>query len=685
VAVLIDGEAYFAALAEAIEGARGSILLLGWDFHSAVRLRRGARAEGPGENELVPLLEAAVRRRRGLHVHVLAWDFALLYALERETLPLLRFGVRTHPRLQFATDSAHPVGASQHQKIAVIDDALAFVGGFDLTAHRWDTRAHRPDDPRRRTPDGRSYPPFHDVQMLVEGGAAAALGELARDRWRRATGLEAAPPPAQPAPWPAGVPVAIPDVEVGLARTHPSVDGRPELREVEALYRVSIEAARRWIYVENQYLTADRVARWLAARLEEPDGPEVVIVGPRANEGWLEDSTMGVLRDRIVRRLREADGHGRLRVLYPHHAGLGAGEMINVHAKVMVVDDELLRVGSSNLSNRSLGLDAECDLALEAGGDARIRSAIARVRDDLLAEHLGTSRERVAEAVAQHGSLVRAIDALRGGERSLEPIEPSAPSLPEEAFEVVAAVDPEHPIPLEELVARFERATAGGESRVSLRRVWRSGLAAVLVLALAWGAPAGGAPLAWPPASGALTFGLAALGVMAAVLARVPLAAAAVGCALAAAPLPAFLAAWGGAVAGAAVAHGVGRVAWREAIRDLAARRLPALQSRMTGRPLATGWMLRILPVAPLGIVSLVAGASGIRAGPYLAGTALGLAPGVAIWVGAVALARQMLGGPAGAAWAVSLLALLATVGLGRAAWQALGARRPPASGASGG
>jgi phospholipase D1/2 len=163
-AFLVDGEAFFAALADALERARHRVWLLGWDFHSAIRLRRNGGSERP--DELVPLLDGLVRERRSLHVHVLAWDFAMLYALEREFLPLLHFGARTHRRVHFEMDSAHPVAASQHQKLVVIDDAIAFAGGLDLTTDRWDTRAHAPADPRRVAPNGKPYAPFHDVQGI---------------------------------------------------------------------------------------------------------------------------------------------------------------------------------------------------------------------------------------------------------------------------------------------------------------------------------------------------------------------------------------------------------------------------------------------------------------------------------------------------------------------------------------
>src|SRR5207248_1990454 len=141
------------------------------------------------------------------------------------------------------------------QKVVVIDDRIAFVGGFDLAACRWDTSAHVACDPRRVDPGYGPYAPFHDVQALVDGDAAVALGELTRDRWRRATGAELPRVPTETDPWPPGVVPDVADVTVAIARTEPAWGFRPAVHEIETLYVDAIAAARRAIYLEAQYLT----------------------------------------------------------------------------------------------------------------------------------------------------------------------------------------------------------------------------------------------------------------------------------------------------------------------------------------------------------------------------------------------------------------------------------------------
>jgi phosphatidylserine/phosphatidylglycerophosphate/cardiolipin synthase-like enzyme len=259
--------------------------------------------------------------------------------------------------------------------VAVIDDAVAFVGGLDLAHGRWDTPAHRRDEPHRRDAHGRLARPNHDVQAVVDGAAARALGELCRDRWRRATGAspQADDAPAATDPWPAGLAPDITDVDVAIARTDPGwVDARP-VEEIRQLYVDAIASARRSLYLENQYFSSSVVGGALEARLREADSPEVVVVSRLTEEGWLEERTMGVLRARLHQRLREADGHGRYRLLYPHIPGLEAAAPLNVHSKVLVADDELCSIGSANFNNRSMGFDTECNIAIEArGGRARV-------------------------------------------------------------------------------------------------------------------------------------------------------------------------------------------------------------------------------------------------------------------------------------------------------------------------
>jgi phospholipase D1/2 len=192
-AVLIDGASYFSVLTAALRNARRFVFISGWQLDSRVRLDPA----DPNCPSLGDFLHELVRRNRRLRVYALVWDYAMIFAADREIIPLYGYPWRSHRRIHFRLDGNHPLGASHHQKIVVIDDALAFVGGLDIAEKRWDTPDHRPDDPRRVDSSGRPYSPYHDVQLMVDGDAAAALGQLVRERWRRAIGKTIRTPPGR--------------------------------------------------------------------------------------------------------------------------------------------------------------------------------------------------------------------------------------------------------------------------------------------------------------------------------------------------------------------------------------------------------------------------------------------------------------------------------------------------------
>ncbi|MBY6260452.1 phospholipase [Azospirillum sp. 412522] len=453
VAVLIDGADYFLAARAAMERARQSILLVGWDIDPRMRL------DPDSPETLGRFLARLMCGRPGLHVRALKWDMPFPIALDHPHEPLERLDHDTGPRLNARLDGELPVGAAQHQKLLVIDDALAFCGGIDFSFDRWDTSEHRDDDPRRLCPNGRPYAPRHDVMMMVDGDAASALSELARERWRCATGetLEPCPPPdtdrPDQDPWPdcplpdCARPV-LTDARIGISRTMPATGDLAAIRESEALTFAAIAAAKRTIYLENQYFASARVAAALARRLAEPDGPEVVLVVSMESPSWFDRMAMDTPRSVALRRLREADRFGRLRAMTPVTE---QGGRVIVHSKVVAVDGRLLRIGSSNLNNRSMGYDSECDLTIEAPREAgperdRAEAAIMGVRNRLLAEHMGIDQTRLEMEIQATGSLVGAIGRLcRHSGRRLADLPAVDPSLTEQAFAALRIADPDDP------------------------------------------------------------------------------------------------------------------------------------------------------------------------------------------------------------------------------------------------
>jgi phosphatidylserine/phosphatidylglycerophosphate/cardiolipin synthase-like enzyme/uncharacterized membrane protein YdjX (TVP38/TMEM64 family) len=634
VAFIVDGADYFAAFRASARAARHSIFIVGWDVDSRIRLVPDGADDGLPER-LGDFLHALVKRTRGLEVYVLDWDFAMLAAAGRDAPPVYSPTWRRHLHLHLHLDSAHPAGSSHHQKVVVIDDAVAFVGGLDLTHCRWDSSEHRARDPRRRHPEGGDCLPFHDVQMAVDGPCAAALGRLVRERWHRATGRT----PAVTGPdetgdlWPPGIPVDVSGVEVAIARTEPAHQHWPEVREIRRLYLDAIESAHRHVYLENPYFSAGEIAHALANRLTEPGGPEVVLVSRCRDSGWLEPSTMRVLRARLHRRLREADRNERYGAFRPVVPGLEDG-FVNVHSKLLIVDDELVTIGSANINNRSMAYDTECNLAVEASGDDRVRQAIRRLRHRLLAEHLGATTEAVARAEA--GGLLAAIASFRGGARTLEILEPEVPDSLDTLVPPGDVLDPERPVELEQLVSELvpSEDTASTSRRLAVAGLL---LAALVALAAAWH---------WTPLGDWLGFDTLAR--FATRLAASPWApfiviAGYVVAGLLVVPVTPLLAAtvfvfgpWlgpayamTGSLLSAAVTYGLGRVLGRNAVRTLAGPRLNRLSRRLGERGLLAMAAIRLVPIAPFTVVNLVAGATHIRTRDFLVGTAIGMAPGM--------------------------------------------------------
>lgn len=442
-APVVDGADYLANVKAAMLQAKHRIMVIGWDLDYRTCFEaRGATMDGP--NHLAPFLHWLAWHRRDLEVYLLKSNLRLLSAFDGfwfGIAPVSLLNQITSKRMHFAVDGAHPTGAVHHQKIVVIDDAVAFCGGIDLTLGRWDTREHAPDDPGRRNA-GQSYGPRHEVAAVVDGAAARVLAEQARDRWEAATGEALAPVADPDTAWPDRLQPSLRDVQVGIARTLPALASRGEVREVEALDLAAIAAARDVIYLENQYLAARSLAEALAERLREPDGPEVVIVLPRSSESRLEIESMDSARERLLRLLWDADEHGRLGVYWPAIKG---GTSVYVHSKVMVIDDKFLRIGSSNLNNRSLGFDSECDVALEAPEDRDdVRELIVATRDDLVAEHLGVPIDEFRHEASAHRSFLQGVEALRGAGRSLRKFSTYMVSADESPFAENDLMDPDH-------------------------------------------------------------------------------------------------------------------------------------------------------------------------------------------------------------------------------------------------
>jgi len=649
-------------LRAALLKAQRSIFILGWELHSRTRIEGDTRPKDHAPRELGSLLKWLLKRRPQLEMRIVLWNHPLLYAIHRELFPRSIFGRRYRDRVEIVLDSHLPVGASHHEKLVIIDDNVAFCGGIDLTVRRWDTTAHHPDEPKRRFRSSKRYTPTHDVQMIVDGAAAAALGERARERWEHASTKACAPVGANGDAWPDHVTPTFTDVEIGIMRTIAALEERAtDVREVERATVAALTRAERFVYIENQYITSKVASDALSERMRALPDLEAIVLTSHDAGGWLEAEVMGVGRQRFMAVFDEdAKLARRIRFVSPIACTKGGRDPetkplpIHVHAKVLIVDDAFMRIGSSNLNNRSMGFDTECDLAIEAA-DTEQRRAIADVRDRLIAEHWGSEPAAVAEAFTTDGSVIDALDELpkvpvystapRTRRRHLTPWRRAARA---PAMKSVAPIERE-PVTGVELVVQLgdpERAVsatelaglATGNARPFARTRLALGALALLVVVACLAAAAFGLVDVGP----SLTEALRALDespwriplVLAAFVIGsifvVPILALIGATVLVLGPTLGFVCSAVGMLLAASTTFGMGRLIGREPLRRWLGTRLDTVEKHFANSGIIAIALIRKVPIAPFTIVNMLIGAIGIRYRDFIIGTALGMIPGIA-------------------------------------------------------
>lgn len=414
--LLVDGRDYYAAFYSAARRAKRSILLLGWQFDSDVQLVRGGdvpHGASQADLELLTFLDRLCRARPELETRVLAWDYSVWFALEREMLQKIVFDVATCSRFQFHWDASVPWPGSHHQKVAIIDGRLAFFGSQDICQERWDDSAHLPDNPLR-TCRGEPYKPYHEVQLAVNGPVARSLLDLFVERWYRATGERLDPSSliADEEPSAPLVTLPMPRARLALARTMAG----EEAQEIKDQYVRAIRTAERFIYCETQYVTSCAIRDALVERMRDRKRPklDIVFMLPFKPERFKEEVTVGLPQaDTLSELARTAAENGHRLGIY-NVAGRradGTEEHVYIHSKLMVVDDAFMTIGSANLMNRSMTLDSELNASWEAReGERGLESAIRRARVRLLLEHLGEAAD--VRLVTRGEGLVERLDRV---------------------------------------------------------------------------------------------------------------------------------------------------------------------------------------------------------------------------------------------------------------------------------
>ena len=368
---------------------------------------------------------------------------------------------------------------------------------------------------------------------------------------------------------------------------------------------------------------------------------------PGETSGWLEQATMDVLRNQAFDQLKQADRHGKLRILSPVLDELGDSS-INVHAKIMVVDGRIARIGSANLSQRSMGLDTECDIVVADEGSAGLLAA------DLLAEHMGADAGEVAECLSREG-LLAALERFNGGSRRLEALQTQTDELEQAVLRPMAQIaDLEKPL-LRSGENADNRAAESAETTMHTPAsgwIFAGLVAAILGLWIYLGLQAGdefepGALLRRLRGAAAHPLGpwLAVPAFVAGSLVVMPVTAMIALCGLLFEPWVAVLTATTGVLASTAVNHWIGA-----RFGSTMSTRIPGGVTRRINRIAAASDMwslaaLRLIPIAPFTVVNLVAGASGVSLRDFLAGSVVGMGPGIVLICLSVDRARAALSG----------------------------------------
>ena len=361
--VLIDGSAYLPKLAEEIAAARSHVHLLGWCFSPELHLTR--------EDEPVVLRNLLSDVARRVDVRLLVWEGSPLPVF-RPTKRDVRSYLKVFERgtgIQAATDSCVRFKYSHHEKTVVVDDRVAFVGGIDLTLDGGD-----PFDSPKHPSHG--HQGWHDVAVRIEGPAVADVAEHFRLRWHGAAD-EWLPEPAPQEP--------RGDVELQVVRTIPEGVFGPLPKGdfgVFESYRRALRSAERLIYIENQFLWSPEIVSILADKLRNPPSDDfriVAVLPAHPNDGA--DVSRGA-----VAALIEADDEDRRFLACTLFARTGPlRDLVYVHAKVGIVDDRWLTIGSANLNERSMFNDSEVNVV------TLDEDVVRETRLRLWEEHLETS------------------------------------------------------------------------------------------------------------------------------------------------------------------------------------------------------------------------------------------------------------------------------------------------------
>ena len=403
-AILFDGHNYYQAFFDVAKQAKHSILIAGWEVDARMGLGRVGR--GYPDN-LRDYFNELAKKRKKLQIRILSWKPAFFLAFGRERFTRSKWNLKTISRITYSNDKLPYMFSSFHEKMILIDNCCAFLGGMDLSKKRWDTCDHDPVSNLRIDGLGKPYQPVHDIQFVMTGEIIASLRELVEKRIKSSSGLKAE---KLSDIWPTTHSPQMRKTSLAISRTDPF----DNIYEIEKLYKDAIQSAKNLVFIENQYLTHQEILGPLCGKLSDPHGPEVIIILPFSYQGTFERAIYVAGRNKILKKLKAADKYHRLGVYYPGIPNKNPLHFIKVHSKLMIVDDNFLTLGSANLNYRSMLVDSEINLSLEAKGEMETREFITQNVNHLLAEHLHIDPSELRDKYHKFGKWIPAINNFKG-------------------------------------------------------------------------------------------------------------------------------------------------------------------------------------------------------------------------------------------------------------------------------
>lgn len=598
---MVCGKAYFEDLKRSMLAAKRSVLICGWSLN----LDTVMDEEGTTFKNLVFSLPENVS------IKILIWDYIIFYVGDRDPFLPLKMAFQNKKNVEFQRFDFHPIMSSMHSKMVVVDEEVLYLGGIDIDLERRDGQYNLTKDPARRLRDGKTYQPFRDYVLKFNGPAGKRFASFFNELWNSQRDQKSEL---------SGPLKGSKDDNVFFARTVPKFKDNPKDYSSYYLHKWLILKARKYIYIENQYLTSESIVRLLIKRLSEPEGPEVVLVVSYGKMPVLEKISMGALLTESARKLFDNDPHGRLKI-YALFSGKG-GQFVKVHSKCLLVDDEYLKIGSSNINDRSMRFDYELDVLVRGEAAARNKKKIFSTlltdgKDELVFEPgLGATFEK---ARVRWGKLVEVRDILH--ERS-------------------PFVEYKDYLPLDKKqMTFFEKTGQILLEKSALRRInyklLAGALALVLILTGALVVEPGEAKerldqfIVWLEVQNG--FGLMAMffaGYLLLGAMFFPLNVYIFLCGAYFDTFDAFALAVSGATASASLSYAIGAWFKTEIHAESRIKKLNQLRRLLKKNSLKTIVFLRMVPIAPFPLVNLICGKFGVGFPRYFLGTLLGVAPG---------------------------------------------------------